>query len=32
VKDRAPDLAEKATTAAKKVVSTVRNARDDKGE
>jgi hypothetical protein len=30
VKDRAPDLAEKATSAAKKVASTVRNASEQK--
>lgn len=29
VKDKAPDIAEKATTAAKKVASTVRQARGD---
>jgi hypothetical protein len=31
VKDKAPDLAEKATTAVKKVADTVRNARGEKG-
>ncbi len=31
VKEKAPGLAEKATTAAKKVADTVRNARRDKG-
>jgi len=31
VKDKAPDLADKATSAAKKVVTTVRNARGEKG-
>ena len=30
VKDRAPDLAEKATSAAKKVASTVRNSGEQK--
>jgi hypothetical protein len=29
VKDKAPDLAEKATSAAKKVASTVRSAKND---
>lgn len=31
VKDKAPDLAEKATSAVRKVAGTVRNARGDKG-
>lgn len=31
VKDKAPDLAEKATTAVKKVADTVRNARGEQG-
>jgi len=31
VKDKAPDLADKATSAAKKVATTVRNARGEKG-
>lgn len=31
VKDKAPDLAEKATTAVKKVASTVRTVRGDQG-
>ncbi len=31
VKDKAPDLADKATTAAKKVATTVRNVRGEKG-
>lgn len=31
VKDKAPDLADKATSAAKKVVNTVRNSRGDQG-
>lgn len=31
VKDKAPDLADKATSAAKKVVTTVRNSRGDQG-
>jgi len=31
VKDKAPDLADKATSAAKKVATTVRNARGGKG-
>lgn len=30
VKDKAPDLADKATTAAKKVATTVRNVRGEK--
>ena len=31
VKDRAPDLADKATSAVKKVATTVRNSRGEKG-
>ena len=31
VKDKAPDLADKATSAAKKVATTVRNARGEQG-
>jgi hypothetical protein len=31
VKDKAPDLADKATSAAKKVATTVRNVRGEKG-